>query len=652
MTKIQNPEHVATESPDQRLELLQRLKAAAPESFVEGRFDLDTLKSLLGEAAETGQERFTFNWAGKRDAIAMLQAPTRATLVPDTDTSINFDAAQHVFIEGENLEVLKVLYRSYFGRVKLIYIDPPYNKQEDFIYPDNFADPLDHYLRITGQKDGDGNYASTQTERSGRIHSAWLSMMFPRLSLARQLMREDAFIVVSIDDSECANLQRLMDDVFGEENRVAILVYDRNRKNDAKMFSVGHEYMVVYARNLAYLKEHETVLRAPKEGVEEVRAEFERLRKEYDDDWVKVREGILAFYKTYKEDDPRQPLARYRKVDALGPYRDDGNINWPGGGGPRYRISHPKTRKAVKLPISGWRYPTRRRFLEVCREGRIVFGPDETTVPAVRSNLFDSDSQVMHSVTFSYAQTASQQFADIFDKKKVFDNPKSYTDLERLVSYLSEPGDTVLDFFAGTNTTFHGVMRANRAGGEPRRMVAVQMAERIAPGSEASDNSLAMGMKTIADISRERARRVLANAEHKNDKAGLRCFKMAPSHIAPWKGLDEKTAEGLAKQLEVFQDTLVQGWKPEGVVWEAALREGYSLTAKLDPFKGSKGGNFWRVTDTEKSQSFTINLDDALTLEAVLALGLKKNDLFICRATALTDTLAANLALQCRLKVL
>jgi adenine-specific DNA-methyltransferase len=183
-------------------------------------------------------------------------------------------------------------------------------------------------------------------------------------------------------------------------------------------------------------------------------------------------------------------------------------------------------------------------------------------------------------------------------------------------------------------------------------MVAVQMAEQIKPGSEASDNALAIGMTSVADISRERARRVLASDEHKDDKAGLRCFKIAPSHINPWKGVDEKTPEGLAKQLEVFQDTLVQGWKPEGVVWEAAIREGYSLTAKLEPFTGAKGGSFWRVIDTEKNQSFTISLDEALTLEAVRALDLKKEDLFICRATALTDTLAANLALQCRLKVL
>jgi adenine-specific DNA-methyltransferase len=453
----ERPERVADASPDLKAELFDKLQDAAPEAFSEGKLDIGKLKTLLGEAAETRPERYEFNWAGKREAIAMLQAPTRATLIPDRAASVAFDNAQHVFIEGENLEALKVLYRSYFGRVKLIYIDPPYNTGEDFIYPDNFADPLDHYLRLTGQKSGNGDYLTSLPERSGRFHSSWLSMMYPRLSLARQLLREDGFIAVSIDDDECQTLRQLMDEVFGEENRIAVLVYDRNRKNDAKMFSVGHEYMVIYARNFAFLKELDTVLRAPKEGVEEVRAEFERLRNEHHDDWAKVREGLLAFYKTFSKDDPRLPLARFRKVDERGPYRDDGNINWPGGGGPRYRISHPVTRKAVKLPTSGWRYPTRRRFLEMCAAGKIVFGPDETTVPAVRSNLFDYDNQVMHSVIFSYAQTAAQQFASIFDNKKIFDNPKSYTDLERLVAYLSDPGDIVLDFFAGTNTQIEAV---------------------------------------------------------------------------------------------------------------------------------------------------------------------------------------------------
>lgn len=636
-------------TPDQRVELLNRLKASVPEAFSDGKFDVEALQAILGDKAATGPERFTFTWAGKRDAMAMLQAPSAATLAPDPDNSINFDDAQHVFIEGENLEVLKVLYRSYFGRVKLIYIDPPYNTGNDFIYPDNFADPLDHYLKLTGQRTEDGDDTTSKTETAGRLHSGWLSMMYPRLSLARQLLREDGFVVVSIDDDELPNLIRLMDELFGEENRAAVLVYDRNRKNDAKLFSVGHEYMVVYARNRAWLKENDIILRAPKEGIEEVRDLFAKSRKKHGDDWEQVREDILAFYETYEEDDPRKPLARYRKVDERGPYRDDGNINWPGGGGPRYRVSHPVTRKPVKLPTSGWRYPTRRRFLEVCREGRIVFGKDETTVPGIRSNMFDADVQVMHSVTFSYAQTAATQFADIFGGKKTFDNPKSYTDLERLVGYLSEPGDTVLDFFAGSGSSFHGLLRTNTGEQTPRKMIAVQFPEPVIEGGEAANNALSMGLKTIAEIARERMRRVFQLPEHKTE-LGFRAFKLTRSNMMRWTGLEHKDPDTYAAQLEAFTDSLAPGWKPKNMIWEVALREGYSLTAKVEKLDIGTGPTFWRVSDEDRN--FTICLDESLTLDAVSPLQLTKDDMFICRDTALDDTLAANLALQCRLKVI
>jgi len=341
--------------------MLRRLRELIPEIFSDGQFDLQRLAELVGDEVASGPERYGLNWPGKREAIAMLQAPSNATLAPDRAASVNFDSAQHVFIEGENLEVLKLLYKSYFGRVKLIYIDPPYNTQNDFIYHDDFSDPLSAYLRQTGQMTESGDLTTSAPEKAGRLHSNWLSMMYPRLSMARQMLREDGFIVVSIDDVEQPNLRRLMDDVFGEENFVAVIVYDRNRKNDAKLMSVGHEYMIVYCRNMPLLKQLATTLRESKEGVEDVKAEFERLRSEYGDNWGDVRDGLLEFYKTFGEDDPRLPLARFRKVDGDGPYRTDGDISWPGGGGPRYDVPHPSTNKPVKVPKRGW-VPLTSRF--------------------------------------------------------------------------------------------------------------------------------------------------------------------------------------------------------------------------------------------------------------------------------------------------
>ncbi|MCK4471816.1 MAG: site-specific DNA-methyltransferase, partial [Anaerolineae bacterium] len=211
-------EPVQTETPNIAAEQRARLRELFPEAFTESKVDFEKLRATLGDLVDDGPERYRFTWAGKRDAIRMLQMPTRATLVSCREESLNFDETQHIFIEGDNLEVLKLLYKPYFGRVKMIYIDPPYNTGHDFIYPDNYADPLGVYLQLTGQQDAEGNLLTSNPETSGRYHSAWLSMMYPRLFLARQLLREDGVIFVSIDDHEVHNLRLLMNEVFGEEN--------------------------------------------------------------------------------------------------------------------------------------------------------------------------------------------------------------------------------------------------------------------------------------------------------------------------------------------------------------------------------------------------------------------------------------------------
>ena len=211
-------EPVARTSADVNGERLAQLKALYPEAFSEGRVDLHRLRQALGQVVDDAPERYTFSWAGKRDALRLLQAPTRATLLPCREESVHWDTTEHTFIEGDNLEVLKLLYKAYFGRVKMIYIDPPYNTGHDFIYPDDYADPLAVYLRLTGQQDAEGNLLTSNPETAGRYHSAWLSMMYPRLFFARQLLREDGAIFVSIDDHEVHNLRLLMNEIFGEEN--------------------------------------------------------------------------------------------------------------------------------------------------------------------------------------------------------------------------------------------------------------------------------------------------------------------------------------------------------------------------------------------------------------------------------------------------
>jgi adenine-specific DNA-methyltransferase len=332
------PERVADASPDFKAELLARLRDAAPEAFAEGKLDLDKLKSLVGDAAETSPERYSFSWAGKRDAIAMLQAPTRATLAPNRTASIDFDDAQHVFIEGENLEVLKVLYRSYFGRVKLIYIDPPYNTGNDFVYPDNFADPLDHYLRITGQKNGNGDYLSSQTERNGRFHSSWLSMMYPRLSLARQLLREDGVLFVTIDDTEITDLTLLLDQIFGEENKIGSIVWQHSvqPKGYIGRVSLQHNYILVYRKSDEF--EIGSLSRT-----EEHNKNYSNPDKDPNGDW---RAG-----------DVRNALYRRNLIFP---------IQTPSG-------------KTINPPKNGWRW-SKQTIQKKIDSGEIIFSADETRI--------------------------------------------------------------------------------------------------------------------------------------------------------------------------------------------------------------------------------------------------------------------------------
>ena len=566
---------------------IEQLKSLFPEAFTEGRIDFEALKGLLGGTVDEREEKYGLNWLGKRRARQIALTPSTGTLRPCPEESVDWETTQNLMIEGDNLEVLKLLQKSYAGKVKLIYIDPPYNTGKDFVYPDNFQDNIKNYLELTGQVDGEGRKLSSNTEASGRFHTDWLNMVYPRLKLARGLLRQDGFIVVSIDDSELGNLRSALNEVMGEENFVAVLVFDRNRKNDAKLFSVGHEYIVVYACNKALLSEGNTRLRSKKDGIEEIRDEFERLRKRHHDDWTEVAKGLREYYATFEEDDPRSPLARYTKVDERGPFRTDGDPSWPGGGGPRYDVPHPVTGEACKVPSRGWVWPTYDRMKEEIDRGDIAFGPDASTIPAVRRNLFDKDEQVMRSVMFSYAQKASQDFAKLFDGRKVFDNPKSYIDLERLVDYLSAEGDIVVDFFAGSGTTAHGVMLSNRGANNPRRFITVQLPEPL--DSDDKDQKAAAGLcdelgkpRTLAEITKERLRRVGKILKDENplfvSDLGFRVFKLDSTNIRAWDPDRDDLSQSLLDSIEHLKPDRAE----QDILFELLLKLGLELTVPIE----------------------------------------------------------------------
>lgn len=574
------------QSADVVAENIDQLKVLFPEAFTEGKIDFETLKQLLGDVIEEREEKYGLNWHGKRRARQLALTPSTGTLRPCPEESVDWDTTQNLMIEGDNLEVLKLLQKSYAGKVKLIYIDPPYNTGKDFVYPDNFQDNIKNYLELTGQVEG-GAKISSNTEASGRFHTDWLNMLYPRLKLARNLLRDDGIIVVSIDDAEFPNLRRVLDEIFGEENFLASLIWDRNRKNDAKYFSVGHEYMAVYVKNESVLSANQVIFRGEKDGVEELKTEFERLKTIHKADWVAVRDGVLEYYRNIPDDDPRLPLKRFTKVDEKGPFRDDGNINWPGGDGPRYEILHPGTNRPCKLPVSGWRYPTPERFWEEVSKGRVVFGSDETTVPRVRTNLFENSDQVMVSVHYSYAQTSANEFNALFDGQRVFDNPKPVSDLRRLTGYLTGPDDLICDFFAGSGTTGHAVMSLNAVGGDSRKYILVQLPEPLDPENKDQKTAAYFCSQigkplTIAELTKERLRRAAKKIKDENPlfagDLGFRVFKLDTSNIRAW----QPNRDDLEQTLLDHAEHIVAGRSEQDILYELLLKLGLDLTVPIE----------------------------------------------------------------------
>ena len=602
--------------PDLVGEKIEELKRLFPEAVCEGKVDFGKLKATLGEELEERRERYSFTWAGKQDAIRLLQAPSRATLIPAPEESVDFEATGNLFIEGDNLEVLKLLYKPYFGRVKMIYIDPPYNTGNDFIYPDNFADPLDYYLKLTGQKDSEGNLLTSNPETSGRYHSAWLSMMYPRLFLARQLLREDGVIFVSIDDHEAHNLRMLMNEILGEENFVCSLIWRRRQNVDSRAktgVSVDHEYAVIYRK-----------------------VEGTKLRGQEKD---------LSKYSN-PDNDPRGAWASDNLV-GLATKQQRPNLH--------YDLVNPETGLAYPCTEAGWRY-SRQTMSRLISDGRVLWPTKADGRPRFKRYLNDleSDFTGLSSVLETvYNTTATKELKDIFDGQDVMDFPKPKDYLKLLVQQatLLEDASLILDFFAGSGTTAQAVLDLNREDGGNRRFILVQLPE---PTGRKD-------FPTIADIGKERIRRVIAKLKKEKtaklpsggaEDLGFRVFRLAASHHKPWSGVEEKKPGSYAATLTEFQDSLIPGWTPEDLIWEVALKEGFGLNSTIEKLGVPKHGTYHRVTDPDKDQRFTLCLEDKLNVKDLKALNLAKDDLFICRDTALTDELAANLALQCRLKTI
>lgn len=501
---------------EERIKILQSL---LPEVFDEGKIDWEKLKATLGDVTDFSNERYVLNWAGKSDAFRVMQRSTSATLVPCREESVDFDTTQNIFIEGENMEVLKVLQKSYFGKVKMIYIDPPYNTGNDsFIYPDKFSESKEEYMRRVGDKDEDGYMVRDamfrkNSKENGQYHSNWLNMMMPRLYLAKSLLREDGVIFISIDDNEVHNLRLLMNEIFGEENFICEFIWQKRKGggNDSTYVAIDHEYILAYVRN---------------------HNEGENWRIAYDEKY----------------------LSRYKYEDAIGRYYFD-TLSRNGLQSPIiYDVECPD---GTIIKNGTWQV-SKKTFEEGLKSGDIAFIKNKQGSYSVVRKVRMPAGRVMRSIINDVTnKNAADEMDSLFNNTKFFSNPKPTGLLEKILQLKPNNSNEeciILDFFAGSCTTAHAVMQLNKKDDGNRKYICVQLPEKCDEKSEAYK----AGYNTIADIAKERIRRAGAKiraeveAERAKQKgqlqfddagiapmpdSGFKVFKLANSNFKQWRNI-------------------------------------------------------------------------------------------------------------------
>lgn len=559
--------HPMTQSPDFVKENIETLKSLFPTIVKEGKIDWSELQALLGNDMETEDEYYRMTWAGKSMARKEANKPSTATLRPNKADSKDWDTTQNIFIEGDNLEVLKLLQKSYANKIKMIYIDPPYNTGKDFVYPDNYADNLSNYLSITGQKDESGKRTSTNTESDGRYHSNWLNMMYPRLKIARNLLASNGSIFISIDDNEISNLRKLCDEIFGNENYVAQITLLCNPKGRAqdKHFAANHEYILIYSKNPL-----------PK-GSFTIEKEKEQLEVEYQE------EDDFGRYRTLELRNTHREFGKHNRKNLFYPFYADPNNG---------DVQLNEFENSIKiLPIWNdgfegcwtWGKPKAEEDLDFLIAKEVngiwkIFVKDYANGAAkmLKTILIDKSY---------FTEKGQKAFNELFkSKKKIFQSPKSVELIIQLLKTTCADGDTVLDFFAGSGTIAHAVMQLNCDGGN-RKYICIQLPE----VTDEKSDAFKAGFKTISEITKERIRRAgerikseipndLFSEQNQKLDIGFKAFKLDSSNINAWDG----NPENLETNLFNAGSNIKENRTEEDVLFEILLKNGLDLAQPIE----------------------------------------------------------------------
>lgn len=551
-----------TKSPDLAAANIAALRVLFPELLTEGpdgvAVNLDVLKQLVGDKTVTdAEEKYGLNWHGKRRARQLALTPSTGTLRPCPEDSVDWDTTQNLMIEGDNLEVLKLLQKSYAGKVKLIYIDPPYNTGKDFVYPDNFRDNISNYLELTGQTGEGGKKLSSNTEASGRFHTDWLNMMYPRLKLARNLLREDGVIFISIDDGEASHLRSLCSDIFGEENFMATFIWEkRTSRENRKVFSFKHDFILAFAKNA--------------------------------DEFQKVR-GCLPFTEAALEryaNPDNDPRGKWQSVA----------LSVQGGHGTAsqfYEITTPNGRTVN--PPSGlcWRF-TKPKLEELITEKRIWFGAEGNNVPRLKLFLSEANEGLTPHTLWKADEVGTtdsgkRELLSLFGGEAVFDTVKPIPLLQRIIQIATKSDENAIaiDFFAGSGTTAHALLAQDLADKGNRRFITVQLPEPLETdlpeGKAAAQLCDKLGKpRTIAELTKERLRRAGKKIREENPlfagDLGFRVFKLASSNIREW----DPNRDNLAASLEASVEHLKTDRTEQDILFELLLKLGLDLCVPIE----------------------------------------------------------------------
>jgi len=581
------------ESFDLISENVSKLKKLFPDIVTEDKIDFDKLKAVLGNYTETDSERYNFTWKGKANALRLAQTPSTGTLRPCKEESKNWDTTKNLYIEGDNLEVLKLLQKSYYGKIKTIYIDPPYNTGKEFVYPDDYKDNLQNYLEMTGQIDNDGLRLSTNADTSGRYHTNWLNMMYPRLRLARNLLSVKGLIFVSIDDNELSNLTKLMDEIFGEENRLAIIAWEKRftRSNNARLFASNKDSILVYRKT-----ENVSVLREP--------------RTEKSD----------SIYSN-PDNDTRGP---WTSVSYVNPANKSQRPNLV------YKIQNPISEKFVEHPTHAWKFSKKQNDIHI-KENRLFWGLEGNhQFPRLKKFLSEVSDGLVPIDVWNHKDTGTtdegtKELKSLFENR-IFDNPKPVSLLKRIlkIGTVSDDSDIIMDFFSGSATTAQGVMELNAEDNGNRKFILIQLPE---PTSE-KDEAYKANYKNICEIGQERIRRagdkILSemekneqtslNSGKKNDNQldiGFKVFKLDSSNLSKW----DPEYENIEQSLLHSVNNLVPDRIELDLIYEIMLKYGIDLTLPIEEYKVYDGKIIYSIGFGALLICLNDNLDVSIATE-------------------------------------